>query len=362
MSVTPSPATVAEHLYRSPSCWVSIKSGVVTAVFTNWRGLRHSAVAPLTDYAGLGRRIVMRRDSWLSRHPTQYAQILLLHRNDRDRDIVLWDELVQSPPLQPHALVVREMLERISGELGLPIFDGARPPKRLRESLQADMPEAVFGMRMPDEVEMCIRDLVMKGRMIVARDIAPLPRGILMRADGDRLVMNFRISAWWETTQILMALGGILLAGFAKGGARYRGLLIKTLPWLLGIAVVVLGFATLVVFPIKYFMGGNELVLSQDKWVYRPAPASGFSPDVRIESFIPIKDIEDLRREGPHVIVTMDNEILRIRCASRAIAEWMRQALLAVSAYGLEPLQAVLPPTANAAMTGKGPEIGETSS
>jgi hypothetical protein len=317
---------------------VTIADSQVTATVRTWYWFgRKAVVRPLTEYVAVGHRIVSRRPSiwWLGRWlPEHYRQAILVHRDSRARNVVLGETRIS--PIESHvaSLQLRAMLEKFGEELALPVIDSDRP-RRTKRQLTAASPEQVFETRLPDEFESSVRELVARGRLAVDRNVPPPPRGLAIVRRGDALQLTFRYSALWETLKIAgYLLVFVVLASTARPH-RHSAPSMEDLIILIG---PVIALIVLIALPIQHFFNGNELVLANDRWIYKPASGSLLLPNAQVLSQLNLDEIEEIYRSKRDIVITTDREIVRLRCRSRAMAKWMEQALLAVAAYGLSVL------------------------
>lgn len=340
----------AVHNYGPPGCPVIIAGDQLTAVVRPWHRFgRHMIVMPLSDYIAVGHRIVTRRPKgwWYlpQWRPVYWRQALLVHKDSGSLNVVLGEFLISAIAPDKASLELRAMLEKTGEELSLPVIDADRPLRRKRP-LENGTPEQVFETRLPDELDLNIRELVSRRRLTIGRDIAPLPRGIAATRQNDALHLAFRYSAVWETLKIagvLMTIAIIAAAGrhHSHGNGAEHFILLLAI-----VCGASLAGAFLFAFPILHSFNGNELALAEDGWTYRPAPGSLFQPSARVVSQIKPSEIEEIYRDKRSVVITTDREIVRIHCRSRAMATWMEATLLAVAAYGLSVLDGPVPPSA----------------
>lgn len=336
----------ASRHYGLPDYPVTIARDQVTATVPSpwyWFGKRTLA-ANLSDYVAVGFRVIGRTLWWSTNH-FFYYQAVLVHRETPSRNVTLaeisagnnWDPTV--------SLELRSMLERFGEEFALPVIE-SHLPARIKKRRDNASPEQVFGARLPDELNLSVRDLVAKGRLTVSRSVERLPRGLAILRIGDALQLTFGYSALWETLRIWAVVALITIPGSAYSRS---GTMSLTRLWIMaGTAAAVTFLTFLIIFPIQYFLNGNELLLADDRWTYRPASASLLWPSVQVLSSFKPSEIEGIRRRGRDVLVLSDREIVRIRCRSRRMAKWMEQALLTVAAYGLSALDGCVSETGDA--------------
>lgn len=331
----PAPEPTARH-YGLPNYPVTIACGQVTATVRPWYWFgKRVTVTNMCDYVAVGHRLVTHRQNWWwgQRFPTYYRQAVLVREDSRFGNIVLGETRVDGLGGGDVAtLELRAMMEKFAEELACPIIDSDRP-LRISRPLMAAAPDQVFETRFPEELDWSVRDLVASGRLAVSRDVPARPRGLTIARNGSGLQLTFRYSALWETLKIV----GFVLAFIAFGGSNshYSNQDLSVLLYFCG-AMTILTF--LIAFPIQYFFNGNELLLAEDRWTYRPASGSLLMPTVQVLSQLRLSDIEEICRSKRDIMITTDREIVRIRCRSRGMAKWLEQALLAVAAYGLSVL------------------------
>lgn len=320
--------------YGLPKCPITIIGNQITATIPRWFGVNNQIItAALTDYITVGYRLVSRR-AWFSKVPDFFFQAVLVHKDTRSLNLPL-SEIQSSLGQNPKdSSELRQMLETLAEDFALPVIDSDRP-ERVKRPRQSASTEQVLAIRLHDELDMCVADLVSQGRLAVNRNLTTPPPKLAIMKNGNGLRLTFGHSPWRETFQVMLCVLTPFTIGVASAYRPSPSVKIWVMA-VMGGAVTV--FCALVIFPIYYFLNGNELLLFADRWHYRPSSASLLRPSVQVLSQFKPSEIEGVCRQGRDVLVTSDHEILRIRCRNKATAEWLEQALLNAAAYGLSAL------------------------